>query len=75
MMEHSSLDILAVVIVDKRETNLKSTNMERHGFKKAMEMLIAHGINIKEVVTDQHSGIIGLMSKLYYGLYYEMFTQ
>ena len=38
--------------------------MERLGFKNVMDTLIGKGIRIVEVVTDQHPGIIGVMSKL-----------
>ena len=62
-MDHDTLDILSVQIVDKRHANLCSTNMERLAFSQFLSELHEKGLNVVEVVTDQHPGIIGLMSE------------
>lgn len=64
-MDHDTLDILAVTVVDKRETERKSPNMETLGFKRGLDTLLDQNVKVVEVVTDQHPGIIGLMSKLF----------
>lgn len=56
-----SKDILALEIIDKREVGLKSTLMEKEGFKRCIEHLEKRGINVKEVVTDAHTQISKLM--------------
>ena len=63
VMEHDSSIILAMVFVDKRDTNLKSTNMETFGFERSLDFMIGQGLIIKEVVTDAHSVIKSIMSK------------
>ena len=62
-MEHDTLEILACVIVDKRQTDLKSPNMEVKAFEEAFEYLLKKGFKVVEVVTDQHPQIMALMSK------------
>ena len=62
-MEHDTLEILACVIVDKRQTDLKSPNMEVKAFEEALEYLLKKGFKVVEVVTDQHPQIMALMSK------------
>lgn len=52
-----------MAVVDKRETGLKSGNMEKLGFERALINLIDKGVNVAEVVTDQHIQIASLMSK------------
>ena len=63
VMEHESSEILCMVFVDKRNTNLKSTNMESYGFERALDFLLGHGVIVKEVVTDAHNVITSLMSQ------------
>ena len=65
VMDHSTNDILALVFVDKRNTSLKSTNIEVYGFERVMDFMIGKGLNIKEVVTDAHSSITKLTSEYY----------
>ena len=62
IMDHDTNEILSMVFVDKRNVNLKSTNMEVFGFERAMDFLIG-GVIVKEVVTDAHSTITALISK------------
>ena len=62
-MHHETLEILAMTTVDKRHVGGKSPNMEVHGFQKVLDELLAIGVNVKEVVTDQHPSITALMSR------------
>ena len=56
--------ILHLEIVDVREVEgRKSANMERIGFERGMDSLLASEMNITEVVTDGHSEIGALFSK------------
>ena len=56
--------ILELNIVDVREVEgRKSPNMERIGFERGLDKLIASKMNVKEVVTDGHLEIGALMSK------------
>ena len=55
--------ILQMNIVDVREAAGKSNNMEKIGFVRGMDKLLASQMSIKEVVTDGHLGIAALMSK------------
>jgi hypothetical protein len=50
-------------VVDVREASGKSNNMERMGFERGMDVLLASPIILKEVVTDGHLEIAALMSK------------
>ncbi|XP_033115480.1 uncharacterized protein LOC117115683, partial [Anneissia japonica] len=63
MMEHNSGDILDQQIVDKREVDLKSPNMEKLGFIRCMESIECNGINIAEIVTDAHVQIAAHMRR------------
>ena len=65
MMDHTSKVILAMAIVDKREVDYKSTNMEKLGLKKALDDLKAAGITVSELVTDAHVQIASMLSKSY----------
>lgn len=62
-MEYGSGDILIMVFIDKRSTDLKSTNMEVLGFERALDYLLGEGLKVLEVVTDAQSSIGKLMSK------------
>lgn len=65
-MEAETTKILSVQCVDKRETQRKSTNMERVGFKRALDEVVLEGervdTTVDEVVTDAHVGIAADMS-------------
>ena len=50
-----SRDILYLKVVDKRETSLKSTNMEKEGLVRSMDSMEKSGVTVKEVVTDPKS--------------------
>ncbi|XP_070212377.1 uncharacterized protein [Littorina saxatilis] len=66
LMEAETTKILSVQCVDKRETQRKSTNMERVGFKRALDEVVLEGervdTTVDEVVTDAHVGIAADMS-------------
>ena len=58
------LHILALEIVDKRESLLNSGVMEATGIKKAMQDLDNTEISVIEVVIDAHMQIESIMSKI-----------
>lgn len=58
----SDRGILQVNVVDVREAGGKSNNMERIGFERGMNALLASPMTVKEVVTDGHLEIAALMS-------------
>ena len=62
-MEYESKDIVSSVVIDKRMTQLKSTNMEKEGMVRALELIRNHGINVIEVCTDAHTQIASYYSK------------
>ncbi|XP_028392995.1 uncharacterized protein LOC114517456 [Dendronephthya gigantea] len=55
--------ILQMNVVDVREAAGKSNNMERIGFERGMDTLLASPIVMKEVVTDGHIEIAALMKR------------
>lgn len=62
-MEHNNGDILAQQVIDRREVDYKSPNMEREGFKRCMIELERFGLEPSEVVTDAHPQIPTTMRK------------
>ena len=62
-MDHIRKAILAVSIVDKREVDFKSTNMEKLGLNKALHELTSDGVRVGELVTDAHVQIASIFSK------------
>lgn len=58
--------ILQVNVVDVREAAGKSNNMERMGFERGMDTLLASPMVVKEVVTDGHLEIAALMSEFFF---------
>lgn len=65
LLDTEENNVIAMAVVDKRETGLKSGNMEKLGFERALINLIDKGVNVAEVVTDQHIQIASLMKKKY----------
>ena len=57
--------IIQMNVIDVREASGKSNNMERIGFQKGMDALLASPMIVKEVVTDGHLEIAALMSKVF----------
>lgn len=64
LMEYESKMILSTVVIDKRETQLKSPNMEREGLVRALAEVQSMGLVVKELITDGHTSIAKMMSKL-----------
>ena len=63
LMEHDSNSILSVQVVDKREVQGKSTNMEKLGAELGLRHVLDAGVEIAQFVTDAHVQIGTLMSK------------
>lgn len=68
LMENSSKDIVASVIIDKRMTDLKSSNMELEGLRRCLQKLQDGGVVVKELVTDASTSIAAMMSKIFISL-------
>ena len=64
-MEHNSNEVIHAEVVDKRETGGNSNAMETKGFNRGLAYLLQLGLNIVEVVTDQHTSISACISKLH----------
>ena len=47
-MDEETNDILAIVVVDKRQTDFKSPNMEPEGLREALDSLTRAGFTVKE---------------------------
>ena len=62
LMNNAGLGILDLVVIDKREVGLKSTNMEKEGLVRGLKSLQKDGINVVEIATDAHSQITKLAS-------------
>lgn len=63
MMDSESKKILSLITMDKRQTEKKSSNMEKACFIRAMEELAENGVVVSEVVTDAHLQIGAVMSE------------
>ena len=50
VVELASMEILACIVVDKRETKLVSVKMEVDAFKRVLNFLIEENLNVVEVV-------------------------
>ncbi|XP_070554271.1 uncharacterized protein [Ptychodera flava] len=68
IMENESKDILEIVTINKRQTDKKSTIMERAAFQEGLNQLRDKGLQIKEAVTDAHTQIAYLMKTTYLGI-------
>ena len=64
-MEEDSHDIVSMLVLDKRQVQLKSTNMESRGFKRGMAGIVQKQMEVAEVVTDASTQITSVMSKLF----------
>lgn len=62
-IDHDTKDIVSMVQVDKRETELKSTNMEKLGLKKTLVEVQEAGLTLSELVTDAHVQIASMMGR------------
>lgn len=63
LMDHDTLEILQMSIIDKRHAGGKSPNMELMGLKKTLHSLLDARVQVVEVVTDQHPQIIKYLRK------------
>lgn len=64
VVELNSMEILACIVVDKRETKLVSVNMEVDAFKRVLNFLMEEKLNVVEVVTDAHSSVTKWLREL-----------
>ena len=61
---HHYNKILALEVIDSREANAKSVNIEKLGFTRAVDDLVPKSLQpVVEIVTDENSQIKCLMSK------------
>ena len=65
-MDCKSKRILDIQVIDKRETGLKSPNMELMGLNKVRGHLEKKKITVVEIVTDAHPQIMAMLSKYNY---------
>ncbi|XP_060561175.1 uncharacterized protein LOC132720945 [Ruditapes philippinarum] len=65
IMEYENKDILACEIVNKRETDMKSTAMVKEGLKRCLKKLSDSGITIQELCTDASTSIASMIGKEY----------
>lgn len=63
VMEDQTKKILSLKTLDKRETEKKSTNLEKAGFVKCLQEIQEKGLTVKEMVTDAHLQTGATMSK------------
>ena len=63
LLENESKDIAAMEVVDKKEVQEVSVNMEKYAFIKGLEGLQDKGLSVTDVVTDANSQITALLSK------------
>ena len=68
-MDSETNKILHIEIIDKREVNLKSPNMEREAFKRSMEYLISKGIKITEAITDASTAVISTTGRYNFSIF------
>jgi hypothetical protein len=54
---------LCIITMDKRQTDGKSTTLEKACFVKGLQYLLGKHANIVEIVTDAHAQIESYMSK------------
>ena len=64
IMDEKTCDILTIACIDKREVDGKSPNMEPAGLRRALQDLQDNGFTLREMVTDAHSQIPPILSKL-----------
>jgi len=64
MVDLETTAVLHLEVVDVREAT-SSQAMEKLGFQRALQYLLHRNLVVKELVTDQNSSILKLMSKWY----------
>ena len=67
-MEQSTQDLVSVLVVDKMETQLKSTAMEKVALERSLNSLKEKKMNVAEVTTDAHLQIASMFSEFIYSL-------
>ncbi|WAQ98500.1 hypothetical protein MAR_022873, partial [Mya arenaria] len=60
VMNQADKKLIAMEVVDKRETNLKSGLMEAKTFSRAIDSMLRGGVEVEEIVTDAHPQISAL---------------
>lgn len=68
VMEYENKDILACEIINKRETAMKSTAMEKEGLKRCLQKLLDRGIIVQELCTDASISIASMIGKVLFHL-------
>ncbi|XP_053387141.1 uncharacterized protein LOC128550965 [Mercenaria mercenaria] len=63
VMNQTDKKIVSMEVIDKREVQLKSGQLEVRGFRKTMDDIKDAGIEVKEIVTDAHPQISSIMRK------------
>ena len=64
VIDHDSHRILSLQLLDKRQVQLKSPNMEKLGCQQALREIKAKGVKVTEFVTDAHKQVAKMISKL-----------
>jgi hypothetical protein len=62
-IEYASGYIVSTDLLDRRETRGSSPKLELYGFLRALYLLVAAGLDISDVVTDEHKSIVKFFSK------------
>lgn len=62
-MDHDTHEIVHSRTIDKRQTGKVSARMEAFGIEQSIDYLLGKGLDISEVVTDQHLQVTSNMSK------------
>ena len=62
-MDSETHDIVALEVVDKRETDLKSPNMEPLALDRSLTGLVEKGFTVKECATDGHVQVPPILAK------------
>ena len=68
-MDSETHDIVALEVVDKRETELKSPNMEPLALDRALTGLKRKRFTVKEVATDGHVQVPPILAR--HGIVYQ----
>lgn len=75
LMENETGLVVSMAIIDKRQTSLKSVNMEKLGLIQCLDELEEKGMAVKELVTDAHLQIQAFMSKQLIFFYTQKYYQ
>ena len=64
LMEMTTGYIIDLEVLDKREVELKSVNMEKRALQNILER-ITHVLTVGEVVTDASASIINILNNIF----------